>query len=77
MKVRIAELPAEVTEDDLRELLGGSDDIRDIEVFSEGDSDSPVAVVETASDAAGEGVIQLVDGRNWKGATLRADKLLY
>lgn len=77
MKVRIADLPAGVTEDDLRQLLGTSDDITDIEVFVEGDSDSPIAVVETKSDAAAEAVVQLANGRNWKGATLRADKLLY
>jgi len=77
MKVRIADLPAEVAEEDLRQLLGSSEDIRDIKLFLEGDSDSPVAVVETGSDAAAEGVIQVVNGRNWKGVTLRADKLLH
>lgn len=77
MKVRIANLPSNVTEDDLRELLGSSDELMEIEIFSDGDSDSPVAVIETDSDAAGEGVARMIDGRNWKGVTLRAAKLLY
>lgn len=77
MKVRIADLPKGVSEDDIRELLDNSDDIRTIELISDENPDRPVAVVELKSDAAGEAVIQTVNGRNWKNATLRADKLLY
>jgi len=77
MRVRIANLPAEVSEQEIRELLDDSEDIRSIELVTEGEGDHTVAVVDMDGDAAGEGAISLVNGRNWKGTTLRADKLLY
>lgn len=77
MKIRIADLPAGVTEDEIRGLLNDSDDIRHIELIDEGDSENPVAVVELGNDAAALDAVDLVNGRQWKGATLRADKLLY
>ncbi len=77
MKIRIADLPAGVTGDDIRELLDNSDDIESIDLVEEGDSDSPVAIVSLTGDAAAEGAVSLVNGRQWKNVTLRADKLLY
>lgn len=77
MKVRIDNLPADASEDDIRELLDNSDDIRSIELIAEADAESSVAVVDMDGDAAAEGVVQVVNGRNWKDATLRAEKLLY
>lgn len=77
MKVRIADLPADTSEKDIRELLDDSDDIRSIELVTEGDGDDSVAIVDMDGDAAGEGAIRLLNGRSWKGTTLRADKLLY
>lgn len=77
MKVRIANLPADAAADDIRELLEESEDIRDVELVTEGDDDSPVAIVDMDGDAAGEAAIRLLNGRKWKDATLRADKLLY
>ena len=77
MKIRIANLPPDVGEDDIRELLDNSEDIRSIELVSEGDADNVVAVVDMDGDAAGEGAIRLVNGRSWRDTTLRADKLLY
>lgn len=77
MKVRIDNLPADASEDDIRELLDQSDDIRSIELIAADDAEHSVAVVDMDGDAAAEGVIQIVDGRHWKDATLRADKLLY
>lgn len=77
MKVRIANLPADVSEDDIRELLDNSDDIRGIELVAEDEADNAVAIVDMETDAAGEGVVQVVNGRSWKDTTLRADKLLY
>lgn len=77
MKIRIANLPADTSEDEIRDLLAGSDDVKSIDLIAEGDSESPVAVVEFSTDAAGEGLVQLINGRHWKGVTLRADKLLY
>lgn len=77
MKVRISNLPGDTNEDDIRELLDSSDDIRGIELMTEGDDESPAAIVDMENDAAGEGAIQLLNGRNWKGSILRVDKLLY
>lgn len=77
MKVRIDNLPADASEDDIRELLDQSDDIRSVELIAEGDAERSVAVVDMDGDAAADGVVQLVNGRHWKDATLRADKLLY
>jgi len=77
MKIRIANLPRDVGEEDIRELLDNSDDIRSIELVTEGESDISVAIVDMNGDAAGEGAIRLVNGRSWRGTTLRADKLLY
>lgn len=77
MKVRISNLPEAIDKDDIRELLDNSDDIRGIELMAEGDDESPVAIVEMENDAAAEGAIQLLNGRNWKGSMLRVDKLLY
>lgn len=77
MKVRISNLPGDIDRDDIRELLDSSDDIRGIELMTEGDDESPVAIVDMESDAAGEGAVQLLNGRNWKGSILRVDKLLY
>lgn len=77
MKIRIADLPTGTTHDDIRELLENSGDIETIELVEEGDSDNPVAIVDFASDAAAEGAVLVLNGRNWNNATLRADKLLY
>lgn len=77
MKVRITNLPADVAESDIRGLLDESEDIRNIELIEEGDADSPVAVVEMDGDAAAEAVVALINGRNWKNAVLRADKIIY
>lgn len=77
MKIRIANLPPDAGEEDIRELLDNSDDIRSIELVTEGESDTSVAIVDMDGDAAGEGAIRLVNGRSWRGTTLRADKLLY
>lgn len=77
MKVRISNLPEAIDKDDIRELLDNSDDIQGIELLAEGDDESPVAIVEMENDAAAEGAIQLLNGRNWKGSMLRVDKLLY
>lgn len=77
MKVRISNLPEAIDNDDIRELLDNSDDIRGIELMAEGDDESPVAIVDMENDAAAEGAIQLLNGRNWKGSMLRVDKLLY
>ncbi|MDZ7841495.1 MAG: hypothetical protein U5R46_11885 [Gammaproteobacteria bacterium] len=77
MKIRIADLPSDVSEDDIRGLLDNSEDIKSIEVVEEGDSDNPVAIVDLEGDAAAEGAVNLLNGRNWKNATLRAEKLLY
>lgn len=77
MKIRIANLPSDVAEKEIRELLDSSDDIRSIELVTEGDAESAVAVVDMDSDAAAEGAIELINGRSWKDTVLRADKLLY
>ncbi len=77
MKVRISNLPGDIDKDDIRELLDSSDDIRGIELMTEGDDESPVAIVDMDNDAAAEGAVQLLNGRNWKGSVLRVDKLLY
>ncbi len=78
MKIRIADLPSDVSEDDIRGLLDNSEDIKSIELIEEGDSDSPVAIVALdGGEAAVEGAVNLLNGRTWKNATLRADKVLY
>lgn len=77
MKVRITNLPADIGEGDIRGLLEESGDIVSVEVISGGDAADAEAIVEMSSDAAGEGVVQLVNGRVWKGTALRAAKLLY
>lgn len=77
MKLRISNLPTDTEENGIRELLDSSDDIRSIELTTEGDDESPIAIVDMENDAAAEGAIQLLNGRNWKGSTLRVDKLLY
>jgi len=77
MKVRIANLPPDAVADDIRGLLEESEDIRDVELVTEGNDDSPVAIVDMDGDAAAEAAIRLLNGRRWKDATLRADKLLY
>ena len=76
MKVRIANLPPDAGEDDIRGLLEESEDIRDVELVTEGDDDSPVAIVDMDGDAAGEAAIRLLNGRKWKDATLRADRVM-
>lgn len=77
MKVRIANLPPDAGADDIRGLLEESEHIRGVELVTEGDDDSPVAIVDMDGDAAGEAAIRLLNGRKWKNATLRADKLIY
>lgn len=77
MNIRIADLPADVSEDDIRGLLDNSDDIEEIEFIDEGDSGNPVAIVSFKDDATAEGAVNLVNGRSWKNTTLRADKMLY
>lgn len=77
MKIRITDLPSDVSEDDIRGLLDNSEDIKSIEVVEEGDPDNLVALVDLESDAAAEGAVNLLNGRSWKNATLRVDKLLY
>lgn len=77
VKIRIANLPADVSQDDIRELLDSSDDIRSVELVAEGDADNAVAVVDMDGDAAGEGAIRLLNGRSWRNTVLRVDKLLY
>lgn len=77
MKIRIADLPSGVSEDDIRELLDNAEDIKTIEILDEGDSGNPAAIVDLASDAAAEGAVNLLNGRVWKEATLRVEKLLY
>lgn len=77
MKIRIANLPTDVSEDDIRELLDSSDDIRSIELVTEGDADNAVAVVDLDGEAAGEGAIRLLNARSWRNTVLRVDKLLY
>jgi len=77
MKLRISGLPEDVTEDDLRGLLSDSSDIQSIDLVKAGDSDNPEAVIQMSSSAAAEGAVELLNGRNWKGCVLRADKILY
>jgi hypothetical protein len=77
MKIRITDLPANVGEDDIRELLDNSDDIEEIELIDQDDSDNPMVIVSFKDKAAAEGAVNLINGRTWKGATLRADKMLY
>lgn len=77
MKVRISNLPENVNEDDLRELLQHSEDIRGIKLVAAGDADDAEAIIDAGDDAAAEAIVEVVNGRHWKGKTLRADKLLY
>jgi len=77
VKVRISNLPSGVNEEDIRGLLEDSDDIRGIELVTEGEAEKPVAVVDMESDAAAEGAVRLLNGRKWKDADLRVDKILY
>lgn len=77
MKVRVSNLPADVKEDDIHDLLQQSDEIRDVELVTAGDADDADAIIDTDDDAAAEAVVELINGRHWKGRTLRADKLLY
>jgi len=77
MKVRISNLPENVSEDDIRELLQHSEDIGGIELVAADDADNADAIIDTGDDAAAEAFVEVVNGRHWKGKTLRADKLLY
>lgn len=77
MKIRISDLPSGVTEDDIRGLLDNSGDIQGVELVEEGDPDNPVAIVDLGDEAAAEGAVSLLNGLQWKNATLRVDKLLY
>lgn len=77
MKIRITDLPANVGEDDIRDLLDNSDDIEEIQLIDDDDSDNPVVIVSFKDKAAAEGAVSLINGRSWKNATLRADIMLY
>lgn len=77
MKVRIADLPEDVSEHDIRELLEHSEDIQNVELIHGDEAGPKVAIVELASDTVARAVVEVVNGHNWRGATLRADELLY
>ena len=71
MRIMIGNLPAEATEDGLREALSGVAPVDSIKVFKEGSAPSAMIEMEMTKMQA-DMLVNRIQGRIYKGSALRA-----
>ena len=78
MNVLISNLPGDVTAENVEEILKEHGvPVRDVTLSKEGNPDDCDAVVDLDTDHAGANALaKMVDGKYWRGRTLRARPLV-
>jgi len=73
MRIVIGNLPADASEEKIKEALKDVAPVHAVKLVREGDPDSPIAVIETEmSRAAADVLAKRIDGRIYQGKPLRA-----
>ncbi|MBT8438447.1 MAG: RNA-binding protein [Gammaproteobacteria bacterium] len=76
MNIRIQNLPADVTVEEVREFIGASDEIEKIVLGDPGDDDNVIAVIKVNTSQAGANAMaEHIDGRFFKERRLSAQAL--
>lgn len=76
MKIHLRQLPADVTEEELRELLGRFAAVRELSLLGPDDTEEPAAVAEIEGGAAlADTVRQRLDGTVLRGKPILVDTL--
>ncbi len=78
MNVMISNLPGDVTEEEIEEILKEHGvPVSGLTLNNEGDADRVTAVVELDTDHAGaKALASMVNGKFWKGRTLSAQAMV-
>ncbi|MFC1665138.1 RNA recognition motif domain-containing protein [Pseudomonadota bacterium] len=78
MQIQISNFPPGVTEDDVRKLLDNIDEIEAIKFTDAGNPENVVAWVEAdLSRVQADAIVDIIDGKQWKGRSLKAMAALY
>lgn len=78
MQIRINNLPAETTEEEIRELLGNPNAVDTILVTDAGDQNNVVAWLKiNGSRAAADAIVKVINQKTWKGRRLQSYAALF
>jgi len=76
VKIHLGQLPSDVTEEELRELLGHLAEVREVRLLGPDDAEESAAVVEIVGSAAfADTVRQRLNGTMFRGKSIFVESL--